>query len=263
MDSHDELAEFIRRSQLPDPCTLLVGVPNEAPQLPDEAARQWSVAHWIHYARRAGHAATPTSSQLGHHRPTWCGDIDLDGLTYQVHRGPRKRILTQYVHADRGIAHRFELDESVWVEPVAPEPVPDACPWCDLGPPSTLSHVAEHSDDGAYAIGASEHADGSGRVITVQLDDPDEQAVAQRFDTYCVVLDPGQHTTYGGITECVIDGHTLRIRLAPDAARTLRVPANLRFRLALNDAQLALLRAGLRRTLSAGHPDARPTRLEV
>jgi hypothetical protein len=254
------------RSLLPDPCTLLFGVPYEAPQPNDAGGRQWSVTHWVHCARRVGHAAVPMGRGGGIPRATYCGHIDLDGLIYQVHRGPRKRILMQYVQADGSTAERFELDESVWVEPVAPEPLPDDCPWCDLGPPSTFRYAAEaDGDDGVYVIGVSEHPDGAGRVITIQLDldEPGEQDIGLGHDTYCLVLDPGQHTIYGGITECVIEKQTLRLRLTPDAARDLGVDPSLRFDLDLAHDQLALLRAGLRRTLSAGRADARPIRLQV
>jgi hypothetical protein len=253
------------RPLLPDPCTLLFAVPNEAPAPIDDAGREWTVAHWVHCARRVGHTAIPTQPGRPRHAATYCGDIDVDGLIYQVHRGPRRRILVEYVQSDGSAGERFELEESVWVEPLAPEPQPEQCLWCEFGPPSTLSHAAEDGADGAYVLGVSEYPDGGGRVVSFQLglDDSGEQDSDQRFDTYCVVLDPGQHIVYGGITECVIEEQTLRLRLSPQAARDLGVDPVLRFRLALDHEQLALVRAGLRRILSAGRDDARPRLLRV
>lgn len=261
MSGDSDMGEMARRSMLPEPCTLVFGVPREAPAPTDDAGRQWTVEHWIHCGRRSGHTATARPDSGAEPRTTYCGDIDLDGLTYQVHRGPRKRILVQY----GSTAERFELEESVWVEPIAPEPLPDDCPWCDLGPPTTLRHAGEADTGGVYVVGVSEHADGAGRVITFQLDldEPDEQDVGHGFDTYCMVLDPGRHTIYRGITECVIEDQTLRLRLSPDAADDLRVDQDLGFHLDLDTDQLALLRAGLHRVLSAGRPDARPSLLRL
>jgi Immunity protein 10 len=258
-DPDSDVDDLARRSSLPDPCTLLFGVPRAAPLPTDDAGREWSVAHWVHCARRAGHVATPAPSADDEHLPTYCGDIDLDGLTYQVHRGLRKRILVQYVSADGTMEARFELEESVWVEPVAPEPLPNDCPWCELGPPSTFRHAGESEAENVYVVGMSEHPGGEGRVITFQVDleDSDED------DTYCVVLDPGQHTVYGGITECVIEDGTLRLSLSPEAADELGVEPHLRFHLTLDRDQLALVSAGLRRVLTAGRPDARPHLLRV
>src|SRR5256885_11336339 len=80
-------------------------------------------------------------------------------------------------------------------------------PWCH-GPPHTLSHVAENiaGTDGVYAITASEHPDGSGRSITVEinLDDPTAEELRNRMDTYSIWLEPPFTSHWGGIAECVI-----------------------------------------------------------
>jgi hypothetical protein len=255
------LEDLIRRSELPDPCTFLFGVPREAPGILDDGGPQWTVAHWINCARRAGHTAAPVDDEGTQTTLTYCGDVDIDGLVYEVHRGPRRRILSIYGES----AARFELEESVWVEPVVPDEIEHACPWCDDGPPATLRDVAKDEVNGVFIVTASEQPEGGGRCITFQIDA--EGAVADDdtdgFDTYCVVLDPGQHTVYGGVSECVVDDGQLSIRFTEGAAHTLGQGRILRCELALDESQLATLRYGLRRTLDAGRPDARPARLEV
>ncbi len=251
MTDQERIHELINRSRLPDPCTLVFGVPREGPQPVDDNGRAWSVEHWIHNARRHGHSATRADSRTGHGIPTWCGDIDIDGLTYQVHRGVRKRILALYVQDDGSQAGRFELQESAWVEPVPPQPLPSTCPWCSLGPPTTLRHVGEHTGDGVYLIAAGENPDGGGRAITIQTDphQPDEQP-AEPTGVYCITLEPGHATHYGGITSYKISGRRLHIQLTPAAASDLRVDPSLTFALHLDDQQLATLHAGLQRTPS-------------
>ena len=134
------------------------------------------------------------------------------------------------------------------------------------GPPSTLSYVAEsNGEDGdVYAITAGEQPDGDGRTITVEIKaDPDEQETMNGMDTYSIWLEPPFASHWGGISECAIADGILEIRLTPDAADSLGVGPLLRFRLVLDDAQVALLRNGLRRTLSSGRADRRPSRLDL
>jgi Immunity protein 10 len=252
VSGQERVQELLNRSRLPDPCTLVFGVPKEAPPPVDAEGRSWSVEHWIHGARRQGHSASRVDSRTGVGVPTWCGDIDIDGLTYQVHRGPRKRVLALYVDNDGTEAGRFELQESAWVEPVPPDALPNTCPWCNLGPPRALRLVAEHETDDVYLIATSESPDGSGRGITIQTnpDYPDEES-----EPYCITLEPGHATRYGGIANYTIAGDQLNLQLTPAAARELRVDPNLTFDLAVDDQQLAALRAGLQRTLSA-HPSS-------
>ena len=138
--------------------------------------------------------------------------------------------------------------------------------WSDR-PPDTLSHVAENvaGTDNVYAITASEHPDGSGRSITVEinLDDPTEEELRYGMDTYSIWLEPPFASHWGGIAECVIADRTLLLRLTAAAADFLNVRPLFQFHLALDNDQLALLRRGLRRVLSAGRTDQRPARLEL
>jgi hypothetical protein len=192
MTDGDGVEDLVRRSQLPDPCTLVFGVPREAPALFDADGPQWSVAHWIHCAGGAGQAATP-------------------------------------------------------VEVESDEP--------------SLTYAGKDMVDDVFFVTASEHPEGGGRCITFQIDA--DGADADGFDTYCLVLDPGQHTVDGGVTECDVDDRQLLIRLTEEAAQTLGQGRVLRFELARDEFELATLRYGLRRTLDAGRPDARSARLDV
>jgi hypothetical protein len=137
----------------------------------------------------------------------------------------------------------------------------DPNPWT-AGPPPTLTYVVER-DDGVYAITAGEHPDG-GRTITVEIRaEHDDEEIRIGMDTYSIWLEPPFASCWGGIAECVITGATLRILLMADATDALGVGPLLQFQLALDDAQHALLRTGLRRTLSSGRADRRPSRLDV
>lgn len=92
-------------------------------------------------------------------------------------------------------------------------------------------------------------------------DADDEQEIALGMDTYCLVVDPGQATHYGGVRECEITGLQLRLALDEDAATTLAMPTETRFDLDLTQQQVDLLRRGLSRVLTTGRPNAIPHRL--
>jgi hypothetical protein len=209
MSDEERVQELLDRSRLPDPCTLVFSVPRQAPPLVNEEGRTWTVEQWIYLAHRQGHTANRTNSRTGHGIPTWCGDIDIDGLTYQVHRGPRKRILALYVK-DGAQAGRFELQESTWVEPVPPQPQPNTCPWCLHGAPRTLRHAAQDNLGDVYVIAASENLDGSGRALTIQTTNHE----AERSEPYCMTLEPGHATHYGGITNYKVTKGQLTLQLA-------------------------------------------------
>ncbi len=253
MDNQAAVDELVRRSRLADPCTLVFTLPSKAPSTED-AARRWAVAHWVRHAEQAGYPAGPVESRSGQGRPSWCGDVVLDGLMYQVHRGPRNRVLALYAGPDGTRTGRFELTDSVWLEPVPPPPSPHRCPWCELGAPERLSHVAEDDSADGYVVAASEDPDGGGRCLIVTAD---------AGGAYDVVLDPGQHSCSGGVTECAIRDRTLHLRFSWRAAGELGLEPVQRFRLALDDDQLTLLRVGLRRVLLAGPPGTRPSLVRV
>jgi hypothetical protein len=91
----------------------------------------------------------------------------------------------------------------------------------------------------------------------------DEQEIGLAMDTYCLVVDPGQATHYGGVLECELSGDALRLRLTVEAAEILGLRSDNIFPLELPEEQHTLLSRGLRRVLSSGRPDAIPARLDV
>jgi hypothetical protein len=101
---------------------------------------------------------------------------------------------------------------------------------------------------------AREHPDGTGRSFTIQTP-LDATGSNSGDETYCLVLDPGQHTFYGAITTWGVVGHTLAIQLTADAARALHVPPALQFQLDVPDDHLARLQAGLHRALPTSPDD--------
>jgi hypothetical protein len=141
------------------------------------------------------------------------------GLTPLLRRRASTRRLRWLSGAQAG---RFELQESTWVEPVPPEPLPNTCPWCLHGAPRTLRHAAQDNLGDVYIIAASENPDGSGRALTIQTADDE----AERSKPYSITLEPGHATHSGGITNYKITTGQLTLQLAPAAAQDLRVDPN-------------------------------------
>lgn len=109
-------------------------------------------------------------------------------------------------------------------------------------------------DDGeVYVVGVRETTDAeSWSLLFMEChDSDDEQEIQLGMDTYCLVVDPGQATHYGGVLECGITGAELRLVLAEDAAAALSLPRENRFVLDISPYQLELLSRGLRRVLSS------------
>jgi hypothetical protein len=48
-----------------------------------------------------GSSKIALDTRSGHGSATYCGDVDVDGLVYQVHRGPRRRISASILRVDR------------------------------------------------------------------------------------------------------------------------------------------------------------------
>lgn len=97
----------------------------------------------------------------------------------------------------------------------------------------------------------------------MESDVVDEQDVDLGMDTYCLVVEPGQATYYGGVRECELVDDRLRLLLTEEAAATLGMPTETSFRLELPPDQLIILRRGLARALNSGRPDSIPTRLAL
>ncbi|QLQ37220.1 Imm10 family immunity protein [Micromonospora robiginosa] len=132
--------------------------------------------------------------------------------------------------------------------------------------PSTLRDVGE-DDDGVYVIAVGETGDPeSWQLALMECDEEaaeDPQEIALGCDTYCLVVDPGQATHYGGVLECEVAGTRLRLSLTSEAAAALALPADVSFGLSLTADQVALLKRGLARVLSSGRTNARPVLLQI
>jgi hypothetical protein len=95
------------------------------------------------------------------------------------------------------------------------------------------------------------------------FDPEDPQEIELGMDTYCLVVDPGQATYYGGVRECEIKAGVLRLLLTCEAAQTLGLPTEALFRLELPTAEAAVLSVGLSRVLSSGRANERPILLDL
>jgi hypothetical protein len=131
--------------------------------------------------------------------------------------------------------------------------------------PEVLRDAGEDDDEDLYIVGVRETTDPESWTLMFMesYDDGDEQEISLGMDTYCLVVDPGQATCYGGVLECEVGDAALFLRLTEDAAGNLGVPTELRFALDLDAEKLAMLRRGLTRVLTSGRPDAVPQHLAV
>jgi hypothetical protein len=239
--TYEELSE---RSRLPDPATLLFSGRSGAPAR-GEPGRREAVEHWSFLAGRSGYTVTALDTRSGHGSATYCGDVDVDGLIYQVHRGPRRRIVQAWQDNAGAWQGRFVLDDAIWAEPVPAEPEPDTCPWCAGGPPETLRLAGSGPVDGIFSVWAAEHADGTGRVIVIQRDpDGDEP------DT--VSFEPAHSVVEAGLRGWVLSNDELALQFTEDAAGQMEIADPdgwLRFRLAVKPAARRKLRSGLEQLL--------------
>jgi hypothetical protein len=139
--------------------------------------------------------------------------------------------------------------------------------------PPMLRDAGEDDSEG-YVVGIRESTDPqSWSLLFMECDDEDEDGGEEDdedewerddgMDTYCLVVDPGQATHYGGVIECEITGDELRLVLTEEAASTLGMPEHSRFVLDLPSHQRELLGRGLQRVLTSGRADAVPRLLRV
>lgn len=121
--------------------------------------------------------------------------------------------------------------------------------------------VNDHEDEHAYTLGLAETEDGQeGATLLLMCNrhEPDEQDVAAKMDTYCLV-DEEQSTVYGGVLAVVLEDSLLTLRLSQTSAAALGLDrGELRLTLEVPPEQLGVLRAGLTRVLSYGNVAQRP-----
>jgi hypothetical protein len=130
--------------------------------------------------------------------------------------------------------------------------------------PDVLGDAGE-DDTVVYTVGVRESPDSECWSLCFMecYDAEDEQNISLGMDTYCLVVDPGQRTVYGGVVECELSDDLLILRLTERAAEKLRTPTEMGFGLALDSTKLEVLRRGLRRVLTSGRANAVPYRLVV
>lgn len=130
--------------------------------------------------------------------------------------------------------------------------------------PAVVRDVGEDDSD-VYVVGVREtDAPDSWSLLFTECDDAEgPQEINHGMDTYCLVVDPGQVTHYGGVRECELDDGRLRLTLTEGTADSLGMPVDTSFALDLTPQQVDLLGRGLVRVLTSGRPDAVPQRLHV
>ena len=136
------------------------------------------------------------------------------------------------------------------------------------GPNRTIRDVQDSNDD-IYVLGLRENTlPNSWSLLFMEAE---EDSDGDELDSYCIVVDPGQATSYGGVVSCEIQPtpelspahHILRLRLTTEAATELEIPTDTTLALELDDNGLALLRRGLRRVLTSGRHADIPATLAV
>ena len=128
--------------------------------------------------------------------------------------------------------------------------------------PEVIADAGEF-EEYVYVVGIRESAtpDAWSMLFQECFDEDDEQEIKLGMDTYCLVVDPGQRTVYGGVLAYQIDSDHLRFVLSQETADTLELPAELTFSLRLAPDVLEMLSKGLERVFTSGRPDAFPERL--
>ena len=96
----------------PDPTTLVFAAPVISP---GDDWRARSLISWLILAGHAGIEATPTEAGGKGSSGTWCGNVAIDGLVYQVQRAPRLRMAMLDEHARTS----WVLHSATYVEPVS------------------------------------------------------------------------------------------------------------------------------------------------
>ncbi|MFI6324444.1 Imm10 family immunity protein [Nonomuraea sp. NPDC050556] len=105
--------------------------------------------------------------------------------------------------------------------------------------------VGRDEDDEVVTLGLSEDEDGEGRALIFMLAEDEDEP-------YCVTREYGSGTTYGGVVGWELTGTALTLRFSEEAARDLGVEAVVRVELLVDDAGVALVRAGLGEILTPG-----------
>jgi len=91
------------------------------------------------------------------------------------------------------------------------------------------------------------------------LSEPQKLEIWHGHDTHCVVT-PDQGTAYGAVEEIALRGKVLYVKLAAKALADLDLDdPEIEVYLDVEDDVIAEFRAALRRVMTSGRPDARPS----
>ena len=125
--------------------------------------------------------------------------------------------------------------------------------------PAVVRDVGEH-DSEVYVVGIRESPDPDSWSLLFMTcyDAEDPQEVDLGMDTYCLVVDPGQATHYGGVRECEPHDGRLRLILTEEAATSLGMAVDTSFALDVPPQRIDLPGRGLARVLTSGRADAVP-----
>jgi hypothetical protein len=125
--------------------------------------------------------------------------------------------------------------------------------------------VDEDPELGCLTAGVAEDDEGNGMVLLFMcgLLEPDEQDVELGEDTHCLVT-ADQATAYGVVEQVVLRAKVLRVRVAAGSLEELGLDdQEIEAFLDVDDDTVDELRAGLRRVMAYGRPDARPAEIEL
>lgn len=112
-----EPSRGIRSTLRPDPCTLMYGVDRSAGEEDGRAASR-ALDVWVAMATKAGWHVVVVRP-LGE-QSSIIGLVEVEGIHYTVHLGPRKRV--KGIDGSAGSpVERPVLKRAVWVEPVIDE----------------------------------------------------------------------------------------------------------------------------------------------
>ncbi len=156
-------------------------------------------------------------------------------------------------------AVRQAIEMYAWpVDAPIPEP-PSAVP--RIGALRFTAHTVGVSEPGdefeALSVGVAEHPNGEGLSLIFQ-----GEPQAEPDEGYCLVT----HTaacSYGGLVAVTLQGRRLKVTLTREAARVLGLRPRITVQLAVDDANVELLRAGLRRIFETSPRPGGPPRIDL
>jgi len=122
-----------------------------------------------------------------------------------------------------------------------------------------------HRDDDTECLtaGFAELPDGSGLALLFQIStyEPDDQDLKFGWDTYCVTTGDQRGTCYGGLLQAHLVDTELSLLFTPESAGKLRLEAEVKVRLDVDERSLREFKDGFRQVVLVhwGRADQVPT----